>query len=175
MAINPADNPFTLTYTALAKLLLSNPRLKRLLEMGTLIRYDKTGTPNPAKKDVTPGDLPEIILIPSGFTSNLHATSSSSRVLRQYTLLVSTGTQELNYLLNQVQWEVLIAFANWKSVMGALEWRDAAFVKRVDVLSIDEGLSDPALNRGVKGWSAIWSCEIEMYFQTSELLEFVDK
>ncbi len=128
---------------------------------------------DPFKPEVKAGDLPEVMLIPTGFTSNLHSTSSSSKVIQRYSLVVYTGSKRINALMNQIQWEVLVALANWKVALSPLEWRDKTFIKRLDVLSVEEGLTDPAANRNITGWSAVWQCEIEMIFTTSDLLSLI--
>jgi hypothetical protein len=171
---NTSDNPFALLYTQLVKLLLSNPRLVRAVESENIIRFDRPRVSDPTKGDIEEGDLPEITVIPSGFLSNIHATSNSASVTRQYSILVSTGSKRLNAVMNDVQWELFVALSNWKEALSPVQWRGASFVKRVGVVSVDEGMSDPELNRGIQGWSAIWAVEVEMRFQTSELLRFVD-
>lgn len=173
MSVNPKENPFTLTYTAIVQLLCSNPHFKRLVETGNIIRFDSANNFDPFKQDIKAGDLPEIIVISDGFVSNMHHTSSTSRVIKRYSLLIATGNKQINYLLNQVQWEVLVAMVNWKNVLGALQWRDESFVKRVDVLDVVEGLSNSEQNRGIEGWSSVWRCEVEMYFETSEILSLI--
>lgn len=173
MSVNARENPFTLTYTGIAKLLLSNQHLVRLVETGSLIRFDKGKVNDPLKPLIGAADLPELILISDGMSMNLHATSSSSKVMKTYSLLVATGSKRINELLNQIQWEVLVALANWKNVLSPLQWRGVAFIKLMNVLSVTEGLSDPERNRGIEGWSSIWSCEVEMHFKTSDLLSLL--
>jgi hypothetical protein len=158
----------------MARLLLSNRHLKRLVETGNLIRYDNpVKTNDPFKKDVKVGDLPELVLIPSGMTMNLHSSSSSSEVFKRHTILVATGSKRINELLNAVQWEIMIAMANWKAEITPLKWNDKTFIKNASVIDVTEGLSNPEVNRGIEGWSAVWQCEVHMIFKTSELLALV--
>lgn len=173
MSVNARENPFTLTYTGIAKLLLSNQHLTRLVETGNLIRFDKGRVNDPLKPLVDAADLPELILISDGMEMNLHSTSSTSEVVKMYSLLVATGSKRINELLNQVQWEVTVALSNWKNVLSPLQWRDKAFIKLVNVRSVTEGLSDPERNRGIEGWSSIWRVEVKMIFTTSDLLSLL--
>lgn len=167
-------DPFTLAYRALWSMMSERSDFADLVRIGNRIDFANDANRNPVKQVAAAADLPEIILVPAGCSVNIHNTSSSSRVIRRYTWLMSTGDARVSHLLFPVEWAVLRGMTNWKTVMGALEWRDKRFVKRCDVISVTEGDSDPARNRGIKGWSAAWACEVEMHFDTSDLTDLDD-
>jgi hypothetical protein len=38
------------------------------------------------------------------------------------------------------------------------------------VSNVATGLSNPEQNRNIRGWSSVWSVEVEMHFATADLL-----
>ncbi len=46
----------------------------------------------------------------------------------------------------------------------ALVWSGQPFVKRVQSQEASIGAKDPSLQRGNRWWSAVWACEVEMWF-----------
>lgn len=165
------SNPLELVYGALWDLAESRPQLCELVKLGNRIRFDSERDRNPTKQEVSTLDLPELVLIGNGGFSNIHATSSSSELRRRYTWLLSTGDMRLQEYLYPVEWELFCAMCNWNSVLNKLTWQGLNFVKSVDFIDLTEGQSDPDRNRGIKGWSAVWTCEVTMYFSLKKLKE----
>lgn len=163
------DNPFTLVYDALWRLVQQNPAFTESVPEGNRIRYDNPFDRSPVKKNVGAADLPELVLVADTLSANIHATSSSSKVVRQYKWMMATGDFRYSEFLAQLEWQVFTAMCDWQSTLAALCWREKTFVKRADLLSGAAGVSDLNLNRGIAGWSAIWRVELEMHFQTSDL------
>jgi hypothetical protein len=173
MTFTPRDNPFSMCYTGIVKLLLANKHFNRMVETSNLIRFDAKNKRDPLKSVVEAGDLCEVIVSQDGMAMNLGQTSTTTMVLKRYSILLSTGDKRINDFLNQVQWEIFVCMSNWKSVITPLQWRGAGFVKRAAVLDVSEGLSDPAANRKIEGWSAVWRCEIEMHFKKTDILSLL--
>jgi len=143
--------------------------LSTLVRPGNRIRYD-TNNRDPIKENVSDADLPELILTSGGSgPPRLHATSSGSMCTRKYSWLITTGDFRVSYRLYPVEFALFAAMSNWKAHLGALTWNSKSFAKRMDVVDVTNGLSDPDRNRGIRGWSAIWTCEIEMHFTTEDL------
>lgn len=164
------DNPFTLVYTTLWDLPLSHWNFNEIVKPGNRIRYDSDTQRDPAKDVVAAADVPELILVCNSGQVNMNNTSSSSMVTRQYTWLVSTGDYRVNEYLHQVEWALFISMLKWKDILCALQWHGKSFVKRAAIVGITNGESDSERNRGLKGWSAVWSAEVEMHFATADLL-----
>lgn len=168
-----SSDPFSLVYTALYDMAVACEPLADMVKLGNRIRFDGD-TPDPAKRDaVQDADLPELVLVPETGSVNLHGNSSSSRFVRQYAFMISTGTNKLNELLNPLEWALCCGLARWRSAITDLRWPEGSgetsFVKRVDVISATQGQSDPERNRNIRGWSAVWRCEVEMYIRTADM------
>lgn len=163
-----ATDPFTLVYSALWDMLEANAEFADMVKVGNRIRFDieKRGV---LKPDVSTADLPEVILTTFGGSLNLIDTSSSSKVTRFYQIVISTGDLRLAEYLNPLEWAIFRAMVGWRTTLGALRWKDKSFVKRANVTTGSEGESDPERNRGIKGWSALWTIEVEMHFATADL------
>ena len=162
-------NPFTMVFSELWQMLLEHPQFVRDVREGNRIRFDKTGNRDPLKDHVQAADVPEVCLVASTGSANLMGTSSSSSCVRQYSSLVSTGDYRYTEYLGVVEWYIFCALTGWKGRLAALKWKDQNFVKRLNVVSTMAGMSDPERNRNIAGWSAVWTIEVEMHFNTSGL------
>lgn len=167
-------NPFRLVYEALWDLAEASAPLTDTVKLGNRIRFDHTDYFNPIKEEVSDADLPELVLVATATSGNMHETSSSSRINVQYEWLIATGDMSVVNALLPVTWYLWAAMANWREQLGALRWPAAAtdgFVKRTQFLSANTGLTDSQRNRGIVGWSSVWAIEVEMHFATSDLVE----
>lgn len=173
-AFNP--NPFTLVFDAIWSLFEQSPVFVADVKVRNRIKLNITNDPAPLKQQINDSDLPELILTSTGAsTVGLFTTSATSKIIKQYSLLLSTGDFRVNNYLNQIQWDILCCFTGWQQLLSSLIWplnSGRTFVKRADLVNCSEGLEDPARNRGINGWSSIWTCEVEMHFVTSDLANY---
>jgi hypothetical protein len=166
-------NPFDQVFSALWTLAEASRPLKELVKVGNRIKFNQDDSRDPLKQQVADADLSELILTSEGITAiNMHATSCSSMIARQYSWMITTGDYRISYRLNPLEWALYCAMTDWKSVLGSLKWNDYDFVKDMNFVSASEGLSDATRNRGIKGWSALWSCNVKMHFKTADLQLF---
>lgn len=166
-------NPFQLVYDALWQMMASRADLADLVKVGNHISFGDPAIGDPFKRSVAIGDLPEVVLIPAGMDANLFSTSSSSNCTRRYQWLLSTGDLRIHEGLHPVEWAIFCGMCDWQTVLTALEWPANSgrhFVKMAEIENITEGKSDPERNRGIVGWSAVWTCSIQMYFSTADLI-----
>lgn len=163
-----SNDPFSMVYSALWDMIEAHAGFAGLVKVGNRIRFDldKRGV---LKPDVSTADLPEVILTTFGGVVNLIDTSSTSKVTRFYQIIISTGDLRLSEYLNPVEWAIFCAMVGWRERLGALRWNNRSFVKRANLTSGSEGQSNPEYNRGIKGWSALWTVEVEMHFATADL------
>lgn len=168
-------DPFTQVYRALWALAETSKPLDSLVKRGNRVRYD-TKDQSPMKSAVQDADMPELRLVTSGSPrTNLHSSSSSSDITRIYTWQIATGNVMLAERLYPVEFAVLCAMTNWKSVLGALTWRGQHFVKAANAISAQEMLTQSSdVSRKMYGWVAVWSIEVRMVFSTNSLKEFND-
>lgn len=168
------SDPLSMVYDALYDLVMRHPDAADVFKPGNRIRYDRDLDRDPVKDKIQDADLPELILLATGGTIAMHNTSNTSMMTRRYSWLLTTGDMRVHYRLLPIEWLLFEALHNWNVVLTALEWPEGSgrnFVKRCDVLDVTEGLSDPERNRGIRGWSTIWACDVEMWFKTSDVVQ----
>jgi hypothetical protein len=160
-------------YSALWALAEESRPLDLLVKLGNRIRFDSAYNRDPIKQNVQVSDLPELVLVPLGTNeSNLHSSSCSSMVTRTYSWIISTGDYRYVELLAPVEWALFCAMANWKNVLLGLTWNGSTFVKDANLIELTDGFSNTENNRGIKGWSSVWNCQVTMYLTTQHLIDF---
>lgn len=171
-----AVNPFTLIFDALWAMVEDSPNFVADIKVNNRIHLNIANDPNPLKQQIQDADLPEILLVPTGISeSNLFSTSSTTKIVRQYNWILSTGDLRVQNYLHQVEWNLFCAMTGWQSLLGNLIWPANSgrnFVKRCGLLAANQGLNDNEKNRGLIGWSSIWGCEVESHFMTQDLIDF---
>lgn len=141
-----------------------------LIKPGNKIKFNIPEQRDPLKETVQAGDLPELVLSTGGITeANMRANTCSSMVQRTYQWLLSTGDFRTNYLLFPVQFALFAALHDWQGKLTTLTWRDKQFVKNARWGVLHEGQSVKSLNRNIEGWSSIWTCSVDMYFQINDI------
>lgn len=167
-------DPFSLVYDALFDLAFAHPGLNEMVKAKNRASYtSETNRTDPVKDKILTDDVPEIVLLSLGVTSgNLHATSSTSKVTRRYAFHITTGDFRLNKFVLPIEWALCCALVDWKETLTTLKWpveSDWSYVKHCQIADISEGFADAEKNRGIRGWSAVWACDLEMHFKTADL------
>ena len=165
-------NPFDLVYDALWRLALAGG-VDQLVSPGNRVRYDQADA-DPLKREVSSVDLPELILVPETLNANIHSTSHTSMLRRNYSFLLSTGDMRLAKPggLHAVEWALFRGMHGWRTELTRLVWpagSDWHFVKNANVPDARSGLSDRERNRNILGWSAAWTCQVEMHFRIGDM------
>ena len=164
-----SSDPFSLVHNALWTLLERHKGFTDLVKSGNRIKF--TGANRaPIKDPILTADLPEVRVTPVGGASQVQMTSSSTKVIKKWSVQVSTGDQRVDAVMFPVEWEILRALNDYVSTLTALQWNSKPFVKLCRVTDISEGVSQQDLNRGIKGWSVVWACEVQMWFDSSDLV-----
>ena len=166
--MSSTDDPLTQVYDELWTLLTESKDFNRRVKQGNTVDFNQTNR-DLVKENVNQADLPEVSLQIVGLTGNLVQSSSGSMLLATFSWGLASGDIRYNRALFPVIWEIYRAMAGWQSRITRLEYRQENFVKRVNVLDALFGLTDE-VNRGIKGWSGLWNCEVEMHFTTTTII-----
>lgn len=167
-------NPFTDVYNALWTLLLRNPLVDQMVKVGNRVNFSSLTNRDVIKQTVADSDLPELTLIPEGTSDvNLGCTSSTSKIKRRYSFICVTGDYRLAYRLLPLEWFIFASMTGWRETLTALQWHGTPYVKTANLVSLVDGETDSRRVKGLKGWTAIWSCEVEMHFTTAHLRELI--
>jgi len=162
------ENPFTIVYDKLWQMAEANYVLEKWLDIGNKEKFEKRVG---QKKSISTSDTPELILFQNSTTYNLKATSSSTRLSRQYIWGLATGDQRVNAVLNQVSWELFRSMLDWENHLCGLKWDGEPFI--LQALLIDSNDSPPgdlaSTEKGILGWTSLWTMEVQMQFATDKL------
>jgi hypothetical protein len=105
----------------------------------------------------------------------LRANSSSSMFLLTCDWWLSTGDPNVIRNVLPVMFAVFCAMTPWPNMAQEdpplITWRGRPFIKRVDMITANFAITDPEKNRGIRGWSCVWSCEVESYLKTTDLVD----
>ena len=173
----PTDNnfwqlyidPIVQIYYALWDLLEAHQPLANLVKIGNRIKM--SGDKRDAmKKEVGESDLPELRLLPVSSTPHTQRTSNTSSIIKRFRIEISTGDQRVDMGLFIIEWEIFRALANWAPTLQALTWEGKKYVVLARPTAEKDGFSQKDLARGIKSWSSVWECEIELWFTTTDLI-----
>lgn len=126
---------------------------------------------------VTESDLPRIRLEPIGGPCNINFASNLTNMDWSWRIILDTGDLRVNKYLGPVAFAIFasLAVAIEKDDVGDLlgvRWRTYDYAKNLTYSNITSGESDPVLNKGIAGLSAICDLTLHMVFPTSYLREF---
>ena len=147
-----ADDPFTQAYDKIWDLLESQDGFTDLVRLGNRVRLagSKAGPPKPHPQAA---DLPEVSIAPAGGQIELFVTSTSSRAVQDYSVVVRTGQGSADAALLPLKWELMKALSKSGDNLGL------SFVRKVRVRDVAEADSS----------SGSLTVSVEMWFANSQL------
>jgi len=164
------ESPPAIVYDALWALMEQSVFFTSQVKKGNRIKFSDPSFIPPDKLEISTTDVPEVMLVAAASQANLQGTSSSSKLVFNYEWWISTGDMSVIRGILPVTWAIFCAMANWKNVLGPLQWNGKTFCKRYDFTNGSVILTDGDKNRGIRGFSSVWACEVEMWFTTSDLI-----
>jgi len=163
-------DPYTMVYDALWTC-LETDEFKALVKDTNRIKYTDQGALRRPEKDmITEGDVPEVMLISGGCSYWDLRASGGASVTKTYSIVVTSGNRLLDTgQFFPIQWAITKAMYNYETVLGALTLDTEEFVKKMSLVPTEVGLSEDENNRDLKGWSAVWSSQVMMWFTNTIL------
>jgi len=162
-------HPLRMIHDAFWALLEASGEFKGLVTKPNRIKL-YGGPPQPVPDQVGPANLPEVRLVPVGLEADAFSDSDKSGMRLEWEVQVATGEHQQGALLD-VQWAVYQAMSKWETQLGNLEWEGRRFVSDARALVARNSMDSEELNRGVRGWSTVWACEISCHFLIADLEE----
>jgi hypothetical protein len=162
-------NPLRLVHSAIWTMLEAESTFTSLVPTGNRIKYSGTAERAPDKDTLSGADVPEVRVLDTGFRPHLQQTSSSSSLTIEVQIQVTSGNQEFSTLLD-VQWAIYRAMKDWAThLKDTIQWASKNCVTLCRPLAVRSTLGNKTMDRGLKGWSAVWAGEIQLDFTTSDL------
>lgn len=160
---NEASDPFTLVYDELWSMLEEDKRFDVLV--GNRLKFNQNKR-EPVKTQMSSADYPEVALLSEGVTGNLCNTSSSSMLVRRFSWVISAGDLR-NEKLFPLEWAIFAGMLAWRHRLTLLTWEGEPFVKNTNIVDSTIQQAENMRRRGITGFIAVWTVEVEMHFQTS--------
>lgn len=167
--VDVVNNPLVMVFDAFWEMLEAHDGFTSLVPAGSRVKFNKAIDRDPSKDQMLPADFPEVRVVPTGLTPHLERTSTSSSVLMKLEIQISTGDRRVQKFLYPVTWAIYRALLGWKDKLAKVEYLGQKLVKLCKPTEVAEGVSNADLNRGIAGWSAIWSGEVELWFVTEKI------
>lgn len=159
-------DPFNNLYTQISTKLAAFTPVTDLISSGNIIDFNERR--KPTKSGITTADLPELMFYMSAVRGNIHASSSDVYLTTVWQFTVSTGTFYVTTA--QALMFYIIQFAtNWKDQLRPVTWESKTFVKDVRLVNQDLGVSNPELNRNIRGWASVIQLEIDVALDIADV------
>ena len=162
-------NPYTEVVLGLWSLLESSSDFCTLVAPGNRIKFLGESR-SPIKTEVSDADLPEVRIVPTGSTPHAHAASNMHRETVRYEVQLSTGDQRLDALVNPLRWIITRAMLNVHDhLKNAVMFAGLRIVVLARPSSVTDGVSQADMNRQIRGWAALWACEVDTVYPASAI------
>ena len=162
----PETDPFSQVHNALWEMAMANTDLRDLILSRNQIRYDQEDS---QKDQISSADTPELALLSVGGDAGRYDNSTETTVVRNYAWVITSGDFRINEVYNKIAFELFRALVKWPEALCPLTWKGRQFVNKFRLLSVQEGLMMKNLDRGIRGWSGLWDCEVNFSFCTKDL------
>jgi len=165
------DNPYQPVVDALWAILEAYPEFVAAVRPGNRVKFCGTGASrSPIKTEISTADLPEVRIVLTGSRPGSHASSSGYEETVTFEVQVSSGDQRLDAGHLDLRWMVFQAMFNLESRLRDLVvWSGDKIVKTAKATGTRDGFAQADLNRGIVGWTALWACEVGIWFQRAML------
>lgn len=159
-------DPYTILFDGLAEVFRQNPLISRLVKPGNFMFFDSVLG---LKTNVQHADLPELAIVPTGYTQEDMGTSDTGRISESYRVFFSTDDKRAEFI-HALQWEIFRCLETFNAhVIGRLKYNGRRFIEILRIGSGTESITIPETNRGIDGWCASWEFTVGMQFPHSDL------
>jgi len=164
------SDPFTDAYEALWGCLEARSGFTDLVKAANRVKF--TGTDrDPMERLAACKSFPAVAILPAArpeSESRIDCDSDTTDVEKWFQVVIAAGDQRLTYI-HAVEFEVLRAFAAWRTTVGAVTWNDEACVLDCALYAHTAELDRKLVERGIRGWSVLWSGRLWFSFTTADL------
>lgn len=167
--VDPDADPLTLLHDSLWEMLESETMFTEIIKPRNRIKFNSMVDRDTGKREIAANDVPEVRIIPTNWNPHLQRTSNTSTGWFEFQIQIATGDWRANKYTFPVMWSVWQAVSSWRDRIGSLTWKGQPFVLHLRPQESPIGTANIDLDRGILGWSTIWSCRVELKFTTTQL------
>jgi hypothetical protein len=164
------SNPFTDAYEALWDCLEARSEFTDLVKPANRIKFTATRR-DPWERLAACQSFPAVAIVPvrtPESASRVDADSHTTDVEKWFAVFVGSGDQRVDDLF-EVEFAILRAMTGWRTNVGAVQWNSRDCVLDCALYNHPEAMDNQLIERGIRGWNAVWTGRILFYFVTTEL------
>ncbi len=166
-------NPFQAVHNECWLILTDSSDFSAQTKPGNYINYVGARKPtDPEKPEVSTEDMSEVRIIPGGIVPHLQNTSSSSRITMKLSIEARSGSKDVRTHYDLI-WAIYKAMRPWATRLTALTIAENGSGRFVvlgrPIGDIVEDIERGEVSKGIEGWFAIWTWELDLWFKSSAL------
>lgn len=161
-------NPITQVHRAIWTCLEARADLMALVKVGNRIKLTDRTRPPARKFQLRRGDLPELRVERVATVPQEARVTSKDYLGMIWQMQLSTGNR-VDDDLADVEFAVYRAMQAWRTYIKTLTWKSKLFVSSVTMVKAPVSLDNQKANRGKRGWSAVWTGQVDMWFTPSDI------
>jgi len=162
-------DPLSLVYEGLWNILEQSVDFTTMVKPGNRIKFSGNNRA-PLKEEAMAADYPEVRITTLSSEPHLCRTSNGSSLKKTFAIQVLSGDQRVDAVDFPLEWIIYSALNRRYDTLADLTWKGKQFVKVLRALNITDNFAmGDATHPAIRGWVSVWACEIEMWFQTTDL------
>lgn len=164
-----ATDPYTLVHDGLWAVLEANTDFTTLVPELNRIKFSGTNR-SPIKDKIATADTPDVRISMRVLTIREGGASNGEFDRVQFNIELATGDQRLTARAFPIVWAIRQALFAGDATLAAIEFNSKTnWISCAQPGNVDFGIANDAENRGIVGWAAIASVEIQLFFSKADL------
>lgn len=164
-----ATDPYTLAHDALWAVLEANSDFTTLVPSGNRIKFSGDDR-HPIKDKITTADTPDVRITMRVLTVRETGASNGEFDRIQFNIELATGDQRLTTRAFPIIWAIRQAIFAGDAILSAIEFNSKTnWISCAEPGKVDFGISDDGEARGIVGWAAVETLELQLFFSKTDL------
>lgn len=164
-----ATDPYTLAHDGLWAVLEDNTDFTTLVPSGNRIKFSGDDR-RPIKDKITTADMPDVRISMRVLTVRETGTSNGEFDRVQFNIELATGDQRLTVRAFPIIWAIRQAIFAGDAILKAIEFNSkTSWISCPQPGNVDFGIANDAEGRGIVGWAAVETVELQLFFSTTDL------
>ncbi len=163
------SDPYTLVHDGLWAVLEANAAFIAAVPEPNRIKFSGTNR-SPIKDKITTADTPDVRISMRMLTVRETGTSNGEFDRVQFNIELATGDQRLTARAFPIVWAIRQALFAGDALLHAIEFNSKTdWISCSQPGNIEFAIANDADNRGIIGWAAVASVELQLFFSKTDL------
>lgn len=164
-----ATDPYTLAHDGLWAVLEDNTDFTTLVPELNRIKFSGTNR-SPIKDKIATADTPDVRISMRMLTIRESGTSNGEFDRIQFNIELATGDQRLTSRAFPIVWAIRQALFAGDAILAAIEFNSKTdWILCAQPGNVEFLISDDKDMRGIVGWAAVASVELQLFFSKTDL------